>query len=358
MAAVSTAPWLYRFRQRFAELRGDPFRKLRRRRHRQDASLRDEYLSLAVSRMDDSFGLYRIIGNDLPPRHSDTQTLDNLRFILEHEPVLEQCKKHWVINRIHDPCKLDRIVELLEDFGQHYDIIPFDSAEYRRLALDNDCLPDPDYLNSWAYRRLDARARLRLRLAQLRPRILYAMNINGARNFALGAGKARYKWVLPWDGATFLTRLAWADILRKVRGAPHFRYFLVPMTRVTSNSVLLDETFYRPPQDEPQLIFRNDSRETFDPVLPYGNRNKIELFARLRVPGPWLEFSDDPWDQPRRRISPEEGQFAVAGWVARLSSGTSITLHKQPDRQDMRKIHDLRLQSILDMITRIDADVA
>lgn len=37
----------------------------------------------------DNFIIVRIIGNDLPPRHSPNQTIDNLRFILEHEPDLE-----------------------------------------------------------------------------------------------------------------------------------------------------------------------------------------------------------------------------------------------------------------------------
>lgn len=36
----------------------------------------------------DTFVLYRIIGNDLPPRHRVGQGRDSLRFILEMEPSL------------------------------------------------------------------------------------------------------------------------------------------------------------------------------------------------------------------------------------------------------------------------------
>lgn len=320
--------------------------------------MREEYRSLDISRENDTYGLYRIIGNDLPPRHHDGQTLESLRFILEHEPALEQCEKRWIINRIYDPRRQEAIVALLERFRQRYEVIPFELDEYRKLEADTACLPHEDYLDSWEYRRLDERARLRLDLALLRPRILYAMNINAARNLALNDGKRTFKWVLPWDGATFVTANAWDDIRSTVEERPHFRYFLVPLTRIEDNRELLKPDFYRTPQDEPQIVFRRDSRETFDPELPYGNRNKIELLARLRVPGPWLKLTDDPWDLPRRRIAPEEGQFACAGWVARLASGASIPSTGHPHRQDMRKIHDLRLQGIRTMIEQIDRDAA
>src|SRR5690606_32334685 len=41
---------------------------------------------------EDTFVLYRIIGNDLPPRHKRGQAIANLRFILEHEPALAGCE--------------------------------------------------------------------------------------------------------------------------------------------------------------------------------------------------------------------------------------------------------------------------
>lgn len=346
----------YALRKYAAALRTDPFRKLRRHRHRREDELRAEYQALPVSKQPDTFGLYRIIGNDLPPRHRTGKSETNFRFILENEPPLERCEKRWIVNRIYEPQRLEAVVAQPERFGQRYGMIPFELDEYCKLEADTGCLPHRDYLDSWEYRRLDERARLRLDLALLRPRILYAMNINAARNLALNDGKRTFKWVLPWDGATFVTANAWDDIRSTVEERPHFRYFLVPLTRIEDNRELLKPDFYRTPQDEPQIVFRRDSRETFDPELPYGNRNKIELLARLRVPGPWLKLTDGPWDLPRRRMSPEEGQFACVGWVARLASCVSIPSAGRPHRQDMLKIYDLRLQGIRAMIKQLDRD--
>lgn len=46
------------------------------------------------------FALYRIIGNDLPPRHAVGQTRANLRFLLTEEPDLPGCRKIFIVNRI------------------------------------------------------------------------------------------------------------------------------------------------------------------------------------------------------------------------------------------------------------------
>jgi hypothetical protein len=76
----------------------------------------------------DTFVLYRMLGNDLPPRHEIGQTLANLRFMLDHEPELEACEKRWVVNRIVDPEQEAAIIALLEERGQSYLRIPFELA--------------------------------------------------------------------------------------------------------------------------------------------------------------------------------------------------------------------------------------
>src|SRR6266511_1514394 len=47
--------------------------------------------------------LYRILGNDLPPRHKSGQVIQNVGFILANEPTFPNTKKWWVLNRIIDP---------------------------------------------------------------------------------------------------------------------------------------------------------------------------------------------------------------------------------------------------------------
>src|SRR5699024_5319235 len=74
---------------------------------------------------EDRFVLYRIIGNDLHPRHKRGQSLDNLRFILDHEPSLVDCEKRFVLNRIVDEDQENEIISLLRSRGCPYIRISF-----------------------------------------------------------------------------------------------------------------------------------------------------------------------------------------------------------------------------------------
>jgi hypothetical protein len=71
----------------------------------------------------------------------------------------------------------------------------------------------------------------------------YVMNNNGARNIALREGKQLAKWVLSWDGNCFVTRKAWDNIRKTILSIPEVPYFLVPMARVTDNTMLLKDNF-------------------------------------------------------------------------------------------------------------------
>ncbi|GAA5870484.1 hypothetical protein JCM16303_002023 [Sporobolomyces ruberrimus] len=114
----------------------------------------------------DTLVLYRILGNDLPPRHSPGQTLRNLRFLLQHEsdfsllPPLGphglhhsnlygsgskakqahtqmgglRVDKYFVLNRISDPEMVEAIMSLLHLYSvpeSRILMIPFDWSEYQ-----------------------------------------------------------------------------------------------------------------------------------------------------------------------------------------------------------------------------------
>src|SRR5690606_29485807 len=145
---------------------------------------------------------------------------------------------------------------------------------------------------------LDDGARSRLLAALYRHKNNCLINNNGARNNALEDGRGRAKWILPWDGNCFLTRDAWEAIRRDVGRASANRYFVVPMVRMQCNEALIRGETIPEAREEPQIIFRADARERFDPAFCYGRRPKVELLWRLGVPGPWDEYTDDPWDQP------------------------------------------------------------
>ena len=286
------------------------------------ASLKTEYVAKGLDQEPDSFVLYRIIGNDLYPRHSKGQSRDNVSFILNNEPAFENCEKRWIVNRIFDPDEEAGILKMLEEHGQSYIRLVFDWNEYRRVPWNFESFPQPAFFLRGPFARMEAYDQVLAETQLRRHKNNYVMHNNGARNVALRDGRGRAKWVLPWDGNCYLTKTAWEDMVSAITARPHFKYFVVPMARITDNACLLNST--RPEaKEEPQIVFRRDAREEFNESFPYGRRPKVELLWRLGVPGSWDRWGDDVWDPPRRVRSEEAGQFSYAGWVARLFSGQS-----------------------------------
>jgi hypothetical protein len=300
-----------------------------------------------------TFALYRIIGNSLFPRHDSGQSLTNLRFILDHEEELSHCEKRWVVNRIVNPAEETAIISLLQGRGQNFIHLPFDSSTYSEIPFNFNIFPQLDFFFSKEYFSLPEKERT-LADAQLRRlKNLYVMHNNGARNRALEDGRARARWVLPFDGNCFFTPQAWSELVAEVGAKPHLKYFAVPMARITSNDALLHPDFSSPATEEPQLLFRCDAMESFDESHPYGRRPKVELFWRLGIPGTWERWSDLPWDLPRAGRSTEATQFGYAGWVARLSSGQADL--EQSSLKSFRDRGVARSHSIIATLDRLDA---
>jgi hypothetical protein len=295
--------------------------------------------------------LVRVLGNDLPPRHAPGQTRRNLEFILRHEGCWPELAKSWIVNRIWDREEEARIVDLLESHGQIYQRLTFNLTEYARQPFAYEQQTTPF---SREYRGMIRPRRARADLHARRHRANYAINNNGGRMAALRRGRGTSTWVLPWDGNCFLTQEGWTLIKQTVEANSHLPYFVVPMARVAENRLLLDEAFCPSATEEPQLIFRHDSPEEFDPTRPYGRRPKVDLLWRLRVPGPWDKFEDDPWDPPRPALSPYAGQFAWASWVARLESGHA-NLEKATRWSGWRR-GQTRTSSITAALDRLDAE--
>lgn len=285
------------------------------------AALKAEYLTKGLDQEPDTFVLYRVLGNDLPPRHEDGQTLHNLRFVLENEPNLPNCEKRWVINRIVNPEQERTTIALLEEFDQPYLHIPFDFQAYQSIEWDLENFPQDTFFLDGQYHDMTEYVQLRAQAHSRRHKNRYIMNNNGARNAALNDGRGRAKWVLPWDGNCFVTEAAWAQITEGVSNAPHLKYFTVPMARITQNTDLLQSGFNPEAEEEPQVVFRKDADEEFSEECHYGRRPKVDLFWRLGIPGIWDKWSDDIWDSPRPERSPQAGEFGKAGWVARMQSG-------------------------------------
>lgn len=267
------------------------------------------------------FALVRILGNSLPPRHARDEMLQHLRFILQHEPDLEGCEKSWILNRIANERLADTCAALIEAAGQRVIRLPFDINAYAQRFNDLSGV-SPGLLSAAALKDAAAFEPATFALEwKYRHKSLYAISLNAARNLALSLGRGRARWTLPWDGACFVTRKAWAEIRLLSQRDAAALHLVVPLTRVTDAQALLQPHFQPALFTEPQLAFRHDSQDCFDEQLRYGNRNKAEMLVRLGVPGPWHTWRPANWDVQPVRSSPERGRFVQGGWVARLPAG-------------------------------------
>ena len=323
-------------------------------------ALRAEYRSAGLDQVDDTFVLYRIIGNDLPPRHEAGQTLRNMKFLLENEPPLQQCEKRWVVNRIVDPVQEAAIIALLKKHSQPYLLIPFSLTDYRLVEWDLESFPDDAFFLSGRYHNMLPHQQMRAQAHAHRFKNSYVINNNGARNAALRDGRDRAKWVLPWDGNCFLTATAWDEIVTNVTEHPYLKYFTVPMARLLNNAELLKPDFHPIAEEEPQILFRTDATEEFDELSYYGRRPKVQLFYQLAIPGKWDAWGTaDVWERPRAPRSTDAGSTGTAGWVARLYSGQAeMEQDKVNSSSGLKARGDARNIAILDMLVQLDVTAA
>ena len=221
------------------------------------SAYKKKYSESPLSGETDTFILYRILGNDLFPRHRRGQTLKNLEFILKNESAFQRCEKRFVVNRIVDPKQETDILQQLEEAQYAYLHIPFNLNEYHHTNWDIEGLAPELTPYSSHFSALSSTEQQLVKMRIYRFKNNYVMNNNGARNAALGQGKQLAKWVLPWDGNCFITEKAWNEIAAAVEASPEIPYVIVPMARMTDNLRLLDPDYRPESVDEPQIIFRN-----------------------------------------------------------------------------------------------------
>ena len=273
--------------------------------------------------------LIRSIGNALPPRHSSNQTLANLQFILQYEPEHDTLQTHWLLNRIQDKTIHTQIEVLLKSYSQNYTIIDLDWETYAntrhnlQVKIQKDIPPVPPVYGEWA--QLEAVS------AVHDDKIKAGIAINSVRNIMLKKGKeSGARWILPWDQNCFLNEAGFLDLKKQVEEQKERKYHFTFMIRnVHPNMELIkNELYANKPQEllgEPQIIFRNDSREEFDTRLRYGRRDKAALLVRLHLHGIWDTWG---WDNYERSIIHRNKSNDIteldansAGWVIRLNSG-------------------------------------
>jgi hypothetical protein len=304
-------------------------------------TLKTSYLKNPLSAKQDTFALYRIIGNDLPPRHRSGQTLENIRFIVENETEFKNCEKRFIINRIVNPDEEKKIIDLLNKSGYPFLHIPFNQKEYLKTGWDTNGIPEEFAPGTPRFIKLHSEEQGRILMRLYRLKNNYVMNNNGARNAALTQGRQLAKWVLPWDGNCFITKRSWDEIVSSIKASPEIPYFIVPMARIIDNQLLLNSDYKTKALEEPQIIFRKDSRLSFNENYFYGRRDKVELLWKLDVPGKWNSWEQEPWDLPIPAYAAEAGAFNFAGWVARLNSGRD-SLEKDSEERKVSRVEAIK----------------
>ncbi|KAG0057922.1 hypothetical protein BGZ89_001737 [Linnemannia elongata] len=309
----------------------------------------------------ESIVLYRILGNDLPPRHRPGQTLSNVRFILEHEPEFNNTRKIWVLNRIVDPQAESSIIQLLEHHRQEYFLVPFVESEYLKQDFKLEDFPEPDFFSSDDYSTFSKVAKLRVLDYTYHDKNRYAMNNNGGRNIAIQHGKTNVdaRWIFAFDGNSFLTKNAMEEIKHSIRKHGEvLKYFVVPMARLVDNSQLLKGVDTRPnSKEEPQIIFRNDAEDVYNPDMRYGRRSKLELLWRLgALERAKLSKPSVSWEPREREPIPNKADFKTVGWVFRLFSGKRSQEENTRQSAAIRAYN--RLLAIQDLIDGIDERIA
>jgi hypothetical protein len=254
---------------------------------------------------------YRILGNDLPPRHRKGQTLSNLRMILEREPAFEGLEKRWIVNRIVDPQVEKTITTFLEKYKQKYQVIRFDRKRFQKIP--KECFKE----------RLDE-----------------MIGLNKARNLALKEGKKIAQWVLVFDGNCLFTPPAWQKVSGACLRSGDAKYIVVPMMRIAQGGKGI--------LSEPQLMFRDDSKDEFDEDFGYGQDSKIDLLRRLGVPGIWDKWDEKLKELPVKRRSKGFGSFITAGHVWRLPSGNKAA------ESSIRHRKEYRDRGIILLMNKID----
>lgn len=248
------------------------------------------------------YAMYRILGNDLPPRHAPDQTVKNLEFILENEPYLPDVDKIFCLNRIVDSQKVETLKRMLDKSGREYFEIPFIKHKY-----DDTCA-----------------------------KINYVCNVNGARNHCINHGLDKeYDVILPLDGGTFFTLQGWTgfESLTYDASPDEVGVYGLSCTRLQSFGQALDPHFVPQIREtyvvgnrkitgmrELYLAFTPLSDKFFNEDLRYGQVDKVYTLWQYGMGGPWDYWEPELKKQAEQDLSKHANNYMIGGFGCRLPS--------------------------------------
>ncbi len=289
---------------------------------------------LTLSKSKKKYLIIRMLGNDLIGLHHPKQTIENLKFTLEHEPDFPHTDKVFVLNRIFDVYKQRKIIKLLKNHNKKFVVIHFDDTAWNKINSNLNLEEIGEFFKSKKIRKLiknfnetssSVHDRCLQYLYLLQPYNLYICNNNSCRNFCIEYGKRQgYKWTFVCDSNSFFTTKYYKRILDKIGTARD--YIIIPQIRLDDGNMknvsILDDDdrIDKLPLQEPQIGFHRTSTGRFNPKIPYGASPKAELLRRLKVPGEWQTWNTTPDSRRIKDGNPLKSKYVVMSKVIRLTS--------------------------------------
>lgn len=243
--------------------------------------------------------LVRIIGNTMPNINDPDQNLNNLNYILDNEPNLENLEKIWILNRIVDKNMEKKYEKLLNNNNKYYEKIEFNKNEFIK-KLNSNLITSKN-------------------LTQNMDAILYLTNINGARNYALSRFRNKCDYVMVFDSNIFLPNNSLTKI-NNLCSTSNFDYILTPIKRINEYNSIHNGDIKKIKNEEPQIIFSKNSTLTFNEKIPYGFSNKVELLNVIGAKGEWNNWKDNERLNIKSRKSDKKYNFKTIAFVLRLPS--------------------------------------
>lgn len=244
--------------------------------------------------MKDKYLIIRILGNDLPGIHGNNQTINNLEFTLKNEYNFFQTDKIYILNRIVDISKKNKIIKLLESYNTKYIDIPFDMTVFikiPKLELTINDVKKLELSRDWKHK--GTYEEVSKVIKGMSDYNLYLINNNKSRNFAINYGKKNgYKWTFVLDSNNYILKECFENIVNNLDDKTE--YIILSQKRLNNknlkNNVLLNDGYSITNQlinHEPQIAFKNTSTIFFNPNIPYGLSPKAELINSFCIKGPW-----------------------------------------------------------------------
>ncbi len=202
------------------------------------------------------FTICRIVGNELPPRDIPGSKLDCLKWLLDvdRSPLVRYV---YVTNHIVDPHYHDQVMDVLRD--EEVVDFPFDVIRMRTNVTGEEA------------------------------KLHYAISINEARNFGIRYCQQFSDFIACMDQECYFRPEEIPKIIKRIEAdqeASDYRrqHYGVMSKRIHITDI--PEDLSTVPDCEPMVIVRGDTTKLFDPMLTFGQRDKIALLE-------WMGYSVD-----------------------------------------------------------------